>query len=310
MHKFILSVVTAGLLAQPLAAAAEGMPVTLNPRVEVAGETVRLGDIFAGLGERGDTRLGNAPAPGKTVQLTAAWLSRAAEHHDLAWRPGPGSRSEVHRLAHRIDAPQIAAAIRARLVAGGAPDRLSVDLDRRGIAFDVPVDGPTRVQVLALEHDRGNGRFAGRIAAGEGRYRETARVSGRAVALVEVPVTAHAIPRGRVIAERDLLWREMPESDVRRSEIRDMAEIVGQAARRRLRADDTLSTSDVEPPVLVERNSRVVLRLQTAQMSLSVKGRALADGAEGEIVRVLNSGSKRTVEGVVRADGSVAVQSN
>jgi flagella basal body P-ring formation protein FlgA len=113
-----------------------------------------------------------------------------------------------------------------------------------------------------------------------------------------------------VISERDLVWREVPASDLRRSEIREMAEIVGQAARRRLRADDTLSTSDIEAPVLVERNNQVVLRLQTAQMSLSVKGRALADGAEGETVRVLNSASKRTIEGVVRADGSVAVQTN
>lgn len=311
MLKLMVRAALAGsLLWAPAAALAEGMPVSLNPRVEITGETVRLGDIFTGLGAHGDARLGNAPAPGETVALNARWLARAAEHYEIDWQPGPASRSEVHRLAHRIDAAQVAEAVRGRLVARGAPERLSVELDHRSIRFDVPIDGPTGVEVLAIDHDHGSGRFAARIAAGEGRYRETARVSGRAVALVEVPVTARSVPRGTVISQRDLVWREVPASDLRRSEIREMAEIVGQAARRRLRADDTLSTSDIEAPVLVERNSQVVLRLQTAQMSLSVKGRALADGAAGETVRVLNSASKRTIEGVVRDDGSVAVQSN
>ncbi|MBK1669547.1 flagella basal body P-ring formation protein FlgA [Rhodovibrio sodomensis] len=310
LNIFFRAALACSVLWAPTAALAEGMPVSLNPRVEVTGETVRLGDIFTGLGARGDARLGNAPAPGETVELNARWLARAAEHYEIDWRPGPASRSEVHRRAHRIEAAEIAEAVRERLIARGAPERLAVELDHRSIRFDVPVDGPTGVKVLAIDHDRGIGRFAARIAVGAGRYRETARVGGRAVALVEVPVTARTIPRGAVITERDLAWREIPEDDLRRSEIRGMGEIVGQAARRRLRADKTLSTSDIEAPVLVERNSRVVLRLQTARMSLSVKGRALSDGAEGETVRVLNSASKRTIAGVVRADGSVAVQIN
>jgi flagella basal body P-ring formation protein FlgA len=305
--KFLLRALLAlSLIAPAAAGAAEGMPVELNPRVEISGETVRLGDIFSGLGARGDVRLGNAPEPGRSVALSADWLDRAARHYDIDWRPGPGSRSKVVRLSHKITGAEIAAAIRGRLEGSGA-DRLTVELDHRSVVLDLPVDGPRAVDVLALDRDPGSGRFAARIAAGEGRYRETLRVTGRAVELVEVPVTARAIERGAVITERDLVWREVAANDLRRSELTDVAAIVGQAARRRLRADDTIARTDVEAPVLVERNSLVVLRLETPRMRLSVRGRALADGAAGEIVRVRNAASKRTVAGLVQPDGSVVV---
>ena len=40
---------------------------------------------------------------------------------------------------------------------------------------------------------------------------------------------------------------------------------------------------------------------------LSARGRALGDGAKGDIVSVLNEQSKRTIQGVVTAAGTVEV---
>jgi flagella basal body P-ring formation protein FlgA len=45
-------------------------------------------------------------------------------------------------------------------------------------------------------------------------------------------------------------------------------------------------------------------------MRLTAQGRALQDGAKGEVVRVVNTKSNTTVSGVVVADGKVTVQAD
>jgi flagella basal body P-ring formation protein FlgA len=185
---------------------------------------------------------------------------------------------------------------------------LRVTLDQRSLRLVLPADTQGAVRVDRLDHDRRNGRFQARLSVGEGRAAEQVRVSGRAVAVVDVPVLARRIERGAVIQERDIAWLEQPETALRRGDITDSAALIGQAARRSLRPDTPLSARDVEAPVVVARNSLVTLRLAAGYMALSARGRALSDAAVGETVRVLNTKSKTTVSGIVRPDGSVAVQ--
>jgi flagella basal body P-ring formation protein FlgA len=45
-------------------------------------------------------------------------------------------------------------------------------------------------------------------------------------------------------------------------------------------------------------------------MRLTAQGRALQDGAAGEVIRVVNTKSNTTVTGVVVADGTVSVAPN
>jgi flagella basal body P-ring formation protein FlgA len=48
--------------------------------------------------------------------------------------------------------------------------------------------------------------------------------------------------------------------------------------------------------------------LQTGNLSLSVQGRAIEEGARGDTIRVFNSASNRQIEGVVVGPDTVAVQ--
>jgi flagella basal body P-ring formation protein FlgA len=308
MRKFLI---LALLCAPALAAANEPrLPegVQLKAHVSVESAVVRLGDVFTGVGAQADTVLGNAPEPGETVTLPGSWLGRVAEHYDLDWQAMPGSQSVVERAARVIEEDELAEALRSALVDLGAPARLRVTLDQRSLRLVLPADTQGAVRVDRLDHDRRNGRFQARLSVGEGRAAEQVRVSGRAVAVVDVPVLARRIERGAVIQERDIAWLEQPETALRRGDITDSAALIGQAARRSLRPDTPLSARDVEAPVVVARNSLVTLRLTAGYMALSARGRALADGAVGETVRVLNTKSKTTVSGIVRPDGSVAVQ--
>jgi flagella basal body P-ring formation protein FlgA len=84
--------------------------------------------------------------------------------------------------------------------------------------------------------------------------------------------------------------------------------VVGLAARRALRAGHVLRPSDLMRPDVVQRNDPVLLIYQAPGIVLTLRGKALDSGAEGDVVSVLNPQSKRAVQGVVSGPGQVIVR--
>ena len=62
----------------------------------------------------------------------------------------------------------------------------------------------------------------------------------------------------------------------------------------------------VAAPKLVRRGQPVTLAVRSGALTITAQGRALADGREGDPVRVVTP-SSRTVEGIVEASGAVRV---
>ena len=62
---------------------------------------------------------------------------------------------------------------------------------------------------------------------------------------------------------------------------------------------------DVIPPRLVVRGTLVTMKIETPFMTVTAQGRALQDGKLGDVVRVINTQSNRTIEGTVEAAGVV-----
>ncbi len=79
------------------------------------------------------------------------------------------------------------------------------------------------------------------------------------------------------------------------------------AARQGLRAGQPLRRADLMKPELVGRNEPVTLIFQAPGISLTVRGTAIEPGTEGDIINVMNTQSKRQVQGVVTGPGQVTV---
>ena len=62
----------------------------------------------------------------------------------------------------------------------------------------------------------------------------------------------------------------------------------------------------VAAPKLVRRGQPVTLAVRSGALTITAQGRALTDGREGDMVRIVTSAS-RTLEGVVEASGAVRV---
>ncbi len=274
----------------------------LRPHVSVTGDTVTLGDLFDDAGPASDIVIAAAPRPGAPTAISVSRISQVARRNGIAWRNTQGltrivvSRSgvplppEVTRtaLAQSIaeEAPAVAAKGLIEIVLTGGSDRLMVTDDE---------DPSLAVEQIAFDHRTGRFRAIVRVPA-EAENTQRFRVTGRAYPALDIPVLTHRMSPGEKITENDVDWVRVPATRVSQNIIDDTRDLIGFTPRRSLRPGEPVRTSDVEPPRLVEKGSIVSVTYTLENMSLSTRGRALEDGAMGEIIKIVNPRSHRTIE--------------
>jgi flagella basal body P-ring formation protein FlgA len=82
---------------------------------------------------------------------------------------------------------------------------------------------------------------------------------------------------------------------------------VGLEAKVAIHTGRPVRIADLGPPTLVQRNQVVPLIYLSGSLAISTEGRALARGAAGEVIRIMNLASRTTVSGRVGPDGAVYV---
>jgi flagella basal body P-ring formation protein FlgA len=75
-----------------------------------------------------------------------------------------------------------------------------------------------------------------------------------------------------------------------------------------VRAGQPLRTSDLMRPEIVKRNEPVTLIYEAPGLVLTVRGKAIDPGAQGDVINVVNSQSNRTVQGTVAGPARVIVR--
>ena len=292
---------SAVLLAALLLASSAAAAVTVNPRVVVDGDRVRLGDVFDGAGAAADVTVAAAPAPGGQLLLRAFELERLAAQHGLDWQPAPTLRHVLVSRASRTVSPiEVRRALERALAHRLGGGRIAVDLSTRDLTLYAPPNGTPEIAIESLSLDGSSGRFEAVLSATPGADPSLRlNVLGRVTELVEVPVLARDVTAGEVLTARDLDWLEVPRDRMDRRALGDASEIAGMAARRNLSAGRPLLARDVEVPVVVAKGALVTLTLNAPGMRLAAAGRALEDGASGAVIQVLNVQSKRTVQATV-----------
>lgn len=88
---------------------------------------------------------------------------------------------------------------------------------------------------------------------------------------------------------------------------RDLAVVEGLELRTAVYKGQPILLSNLTAPALVERNQIVTLLFDSGAVTISVQGRALERGGLGDQIRVMNTVSRMTVQGVVAAGGFVRV---
>lgn len=305
MVRLVLTLLVGLLFGLPAVAAD---PVLLRPSAVIDGDVVRLGDLFDNVGEQADKVVVHAPQPGRRIVLGAEWLARIAAAHKLAWLPMTGNdRISIERSSQTIESDRIAAEVKRALIASGAPDPCEVMLVNRHAEIHLPAESDARISVRDVDYDRRSGRFSATIEAPGSSVPVRARVSGRVIGVVEVPVLARAMQRGEKITDADLEWQPVRETQAQFGVLTRREDIVGRQLRTIGRPGVPLRTTDVQREVVVAKGSLVTIVLRTGSLQLTAQGKALEDGGLGEAIKVTNLQSKLTVEGKVEGPSTVSV---
>jgi flagella basal body P-ring formation protein FlgA len=294
----------------PAAGQTASAGLTLRNEVAVDDHLIRLGDLFAGPVPNANRPVAEAPAPGASVTLDALWLAQMARSIGLPWQPETRfDQVRVTRDGIAIEPGTVKVALLQALNQRGLNGDFDIAFDGDGPRLMLPTSAEPTVSVENLTYDPSSGRFAAAIAApAAGPVEATATITGRAYTMIDVPVLARRVSPGDTITEADIAWISMPADRVPMGVITELADITGKTPRRPLKAQQPVRSGDLIDAVAVTKGSLITVALEGGNMSLTVQGKALQNGAIGDTIRVVNTMSNRTLDAVVVSASRVAVR--
>jgi flagella basal body P-ring formation protein FlgA len=292
--------------------AAEPLPV-LKAEAVIERAEVRLGDLLENTGEAGSVAVFHAPELGTTGTIQTFRILEVARQHGIDYFDTRGlSEVTIIRAARTL-----AIADLERAVAEAAQRHLGInDLDDLAVRFDRDVRAlqvePTATgtpRITRFSYDNYTRRFEGvvELQGSATLRRQPLRLTGTITETAEIVVVARNLSRGEMLRDSDIVVERRPRAEIAPDALTRSAAVVGQAARRTLRGGQTLRAADLMKPDLVGRNDTVTIVFEVPGITLTARGKALAAGAEGETIEVLNPHSKRVLHATVRGPGTVVV---
>jgi len=284
----------------------------LRASITVTGDLVRIGDVVDNAGTAAQIAIYRAPDLGTTGALSTEQVIAALRAHQVIAVDTRNIREvAVTRLARTIDAKdiesQIARALEHRNGLGDAAN-LSLTFDRDVQDMRLESSNTGALQPTSVRYDGRSGRFDVSFEIGNeaGLAATRLRFTGTAIETVEAAVLARDVERNDVLKSADIVTERRPKAQVGNdAATRDRA--LGMQMRKQLRAGQPLHSADLAKPDLVQRDQTVTLIYESAGLYLTIRGKALEGGTEGDVVSVVNLQSKRTVSGVVIGRGQVSI---
>lgn len=120
-------------------------------------------------------------------------------------------------------------------------------------------------------------------------------------------VAARTLPRGHLLTAADLVAEERDVTRLVSGYVSSKAQLIGQRLKSQLMAGRILTPKLLQADMAIRRGQSVTLVVVSGDVSIRMGGKALADGALGQRIRVENSNSGRVVEGIVRSQEHVEV---
>jgi flagella basal body P-ring formation protein FlgA len=135
----------------------------------------------------------------------------------------------------------------------------------------------------------------------------------RGVAVAEVDVRAtlvraeRAIARDEVIGAADVTLVEGELRDVPVRRLPGIADVVGAAPRRAVAAGEALTSAVLTLPPLVRSGDQVDVNVRVGSVHVAGRGVASGSGHVGDVIRVVNPGSRQPRKAKIIGPGSVEI---
>jgi flagellar basal body P-ring formation protein FlgA len=294
------------------------LEITFSPVAEVTSSFVTLGDV-ARFNEDsplsmalGSKHIAQAPKPGKTVTLDAdqiktKLLKSFPGNNFIKWT---GAETIlVDRKGITVGPREIELAIADYL-----EDRIS-DLPVADYAFiprELPLpfvlpSGQLETDVIPADPKVIGSRRFSLVYRVDGKTVKNISVRGTLKALASVAILTQNVKRGTIL-HPDMVQLQTKDLSKLRNPCTNLREVLGKRLTRTLRSGAVLDLSSIDFPPLIRKGQLVKIRINHNSMHLTATGIASMNGKQDQIIRVMNSGSRKTIFCKVAAPGIVEVQ--
>ncbi len=273
-------------------------------------DVIMLSDIFHSLPEHKDKVLGPAPQPGKDMTLSARTLLRVAMALDLSWRPSSGAEHIVlSRAATLVSHDDITHVIRNAVIKDGFPGSFMITTDQK-TQIILPPDMPKTAVMDTIDVDMALGRFDGTLVAPSAENPvQRLRVRGKIEPTTHVPILSHTVRNGTIITANNIETVEIPTKSLSSQVIIDANALLGSTPRRMISAGQPIKVNDIQAPQVVERGEIVTMIFKRGPLQLTAQGKAMENGAKGDMIRVINTGSNQSIQGTISNPREIIVTS-
>ena len=281
----------------------------LRSAVTIDDDRVRLGDLFDDIADQADRTVISAPLPGRKLTFELDQLRRLAASYHIDWQPAAGDvRVVVTRASRTIGLEDLRGPVIAALTRRAVGGRLQVEFDNPNMQVVVAAGTSSVITVDNVYYNPNQRHFtADAIVGAGGRAPQRILVSGQANLMVEMPVLNRRVNPGEMISRADIGWVEFNAAQLAGDIAASEADLIDRTPRRGLGANAPVYLRDIQAPRLVTRGQLVTMVVRTPHMLITAQGKAAQDGTKGEVIRVLNVQSNRTVDATVIGSDQVAV---
>lgn len=282
----------------------------LKSSAVLSGDVITLGDVFYDLPRDADKVLGPAPRPGSEMVLNARDLTRVALAMNLPWRPANAMENiSLRRAATMIEGKTVVSVIKQAIVDKGFPGKFDLDLTSGSADIILPESQKASFDITDLSFDLEKGTFKAAIAAPTSANPLIQQeISGSIERIVSVPVLLESLSFGAIIGKRDIETIDVPAKQLGAKVVINPQDLLGMTPRRTVVAGTPLNTDDLAAPQIVQRGKSVTMSYRAGTLLLTAQGKALENGAKGDIVRITNISTNRTLEGIVVAENEVEIK--
>jgi len=291
------------------------LDITLKSDVTVNSEQVTLADVATlqpvekKLAKK---RLARSPAPGRHIRLERVNIAHQLElagidAKSVRWH---GARKVVvRRGARRLSAADLQNYIDAYL---RREQRRFPGVEFKFVPqgnikpFNLPA-GALRVEVIpAVAALLGSRRFT-LICRVNGRVVKNLSVSGKLQAVADVVVANRNLRRGQIISSADVTVTRLDISKLR-DPLFELDAVLGKRVARALRRGQVVQGKNLDIPPLVQKGALVKIVASRGALLLTATGIARQDGRMGEVIRVTNIASRKTIVGRVTGRDRIEVE--
>jgi len=123
-----------------------------------------------------------------------------------------------------------------------------------------------------------------------------------------VLVASHQLQKGTILKESDVNFKRIDLASLHHGFFEAIKEGVGKKLKRRLATGSVLTPAMLKHPQLISRGQQITIVAMSGRMVVRMEGKALANGAVGDRIKVVNVKSKKKLEGVITSSGEVKVE--